>query len=186
MPGTKSFSSRWIFLSLSFRILRPGRVAAIHVKDRILFGNVTGFAGPTVNPFSDKTNEAFRKHGFVMLCRITIDTDVVRENNQTYRLGWSENAKDSSKMGAGMPEYVLVFRKLPSDLSNAYADTPVQKLKEDYTRADWQIDAAGLWRSNGNRLPDPETMLHWSWRTSKRGGSDGRPLADTRMRSTLP
>jgi DNA modification methylase len=140
------------------KVLRPGRIAAIHVKDRIMFGNVTGFGGPTVNPFSDKTTTAFLKAGFVLLARITIDTDVVRENNQTYRLGWSENAKDSSKMGAGMPEYVLIFRKLPSDLSNAYADTPVQKSKAEYTRADWQIDAAGLWRSNGNRLLDPEIM----------------------------
>ena len=29
----------------------------------------------------------------------TITTDVVRENNQTYRLGWSEQCKDGSKMG---------------------------------------------------------------------------------------
>ncbi|MCG3206288.1 MAG: hypothetical protein KCHDKBKB_03022 [Elusimicrobia bacterium] len=71
----------------------------------------------------------------------------------------SENAKDSSKMGAGMPEYVLVFRKLPSELDNAYADVPVTKSKAEYTRADWQIDAAGLWRSDGDRLPDPEMMM---------------------------
>lgn len=142
------------------RVLRPGRIAAIHVKDRVLFGNVTGFGGPTVNPFSDKTTAAFTKHGFVLLARITIDTDVVRENNQTYRLGWSENAKDGTKMGAGMPEYVLVFRKLPSDLSNAYADVPVTKPKTEYTRANWQLDAAGLWRSSGNRLPDPEVLKH--------------------------
>ena len=144
------------------RVLKPGRIAAIHVKDRIRFGNVTGDGFPTVDPFSDMTVAAFRKAGFRFLARITIDTDVVRENNQTYRLGWSENAKDSSKMGAGMPEYVLVFRKLPSDQSNGYADVPVAKSKEDYTRADWQLDAAGLWRSNGNRLPDPEIMKHMS------------------------
>jgi DNA modification methylase len=150
------------------RVLKPGRIAAIHVKDRIMFGNVTGYASPTVNPFSDKTTAAFIKAGFVLMARITIDTDVVRENSQTYRLGWSENAKDSSKMGAGMPEYVLVFRKLPSDLSNAYADEPVTKSKAEYTRADWQLDAAGLWRSNGNRLPDPEIMRNMPLEDIKR------------------
>jgi DNA modification methylase len=144
------------------KVLKPGRIAAIHVKDRIRFGNVTGDGFPTVDPFSDMTTAAFRSAGFRLIARITIDTDVVRENNQTYRLGWSENAKDSSKMGAGMPEYVLVFRKLPSDQSNGYADIPVSKPKEEYTRADWQLDAAGLWRSNGNRLPDPEIMKHMS------------------------
>jgi DNA-directed RNA polymerase subunit RPC12/RpoP len=60
---------------------------------------------------------------------ITIETDVVRENNQTYRLGWTENCKDGSKMGVGCPEYLLLFRKLPSDTSKAYADKHVMKSK---------------------------------------------------------
>lgn len=33
-------------------------------------------------------------------------------------------------MGAGMPEYLLIFRKPPSDLSNGYADRPVKKDKK--------------------------------------------------------
>ena len=37
------------------KVLKPGRVAAIHVKDRILFGNATGDGMPTVDPFSDLT-----------------------------------------------------------------------------------------------------------------------------------
>lgn len=167
--GDDRFFAQMDFLAPELhRCLRPGRVAAIHVKDRILFGNVTGHAMPTVNPFSDKTTACFTKHGFVLMARITIDTDVVRENNQTYRLGWSENAKDGTKMGAGMPEYVLVFRKLPSSQDNGYADVPVVKPKESYTRADWQLDAAGLWRSNGNRLPDPEVLKHMNLDDIKR------------------
>lgn len=150
------------------RILQPGRIAAIHVKDRIRFGNVTGDGFPTVDRFSDKTADCFERAGFRLMARITVVTDVVRENNQTYRLGWSENAKDSSKMGAGMPEYVLVFRKLPSDQSNGYADKPVTKSKEEYTRADWQLDAGGFWRSNGNRMPDPESMIHVPFEDLKR------------------
>jgi hypothetical protein len=38
-------------------------------------------------------------------------------------------------MGAGMPEYVLLFRKPPTDRSNGYADVPVVKdkpLAEDH------------------------------------------------------
>ena len=46
---------------------------------------------------------------------ITVTTDVVRENNQTYRLGWTEQCKDATKMGVGCPEYILLFRKLPTD-----------------------------------------------------------------------
>ena len=42
----------------------------------------------------------------------TIVTDVVRENNQTYRLGWTEQCKDGTKMGVGMPEYLLLSASL--------------------------------------------------------------------------
>lgn len=140
------------------RVLKPGRVAAIHVKDRIAPGGVSGFGFQTVQPFSDECVAAFRKHGFAYLARKTIVTDVVRENNQTYRLGWTEQCKDGSRMGAGMPEYLLVFRKPPTDSSNGYADVPVVKDKAAYTRPRWQFDAHGFERSSGNRPLTPEEL----------------------------
>ena len=100
------------------RVLEPGRVAAIHVKDRITPGGITGLGFQTVQPFSDECVAHFRKHGFAFIARKTIVTDVVRENNQTYRLGWTEQCKDGSRMGCGMPEYLLLFRKPPTDSSN--------------------------------------------------------------------
>jgi len=141
------------------RVLKPGRVAAIHVKDRILFGNATGTGMPTVDPFSDLTTAHFLKHGFVFMGRIVVLTDVVRENNQTYRLGWSEQCKDGTKMGVGCPEYILLFRKLPTDTTRAYADIPVTKSKSDYTRAQWQLDAHAFWRSSGDRLVATKELL---------------------------
>lgn len=134
------------------RVLAPGRVAAVHVKDRILFGNVTGYGMPTVDPFHAYTIQHYMKHGFAFFGMITIETDVVRENNQTYRLGWTEQCKDGSKMGVGCPEYLLLFRRLPTDTSKAYADVKVTKSKAEYTRAQWQIDARAKWNSSGNRL----------------------------------
>jgi DNA modification methylase len=142
------------------RILKPGRVLAVHVKDRILFGNTTGDGMPTVEPFHADCIYHYRKHGFRYFGMITVVTDVVRENNQTYRLGWTENNKDGSKMGVGCEEYILLFRKLPSDTSTAYADEPVSKSKEVYTRAQWQIDAHGYWRSSGDRLLTKEELAN--------------------------
>ena len=140
------------------RILKPGRVAAIHVKDRIRFGNVTGYGMPSVDPFHSDCIVHYRKHGFVYFGMITVVTDVVRENNQTYRLGWTENCKDGSKMGVGSPEYILLFRKLPTDTSRAYADVKVAKSKEEYSRGRWQIDAHSFWRSSGDRLLTSEEL----------------------------
>ena len=141
------------------RILQPGRLCCVHVKDRILFGNATGDGMPTVDPFSDMCVFHYMKHGFRYMGRITIDTDVVRENNQTYRLGYTEMCKDGSKMGVGCPEYVLLFRKLPTDTSRAYADVPVVKEKHGaYSLARWQIDAHASWKDGGNRLLSSEQI----------------------------
>lgn len=156
---TERFFEQMDFLTPELlRVLKPGRVAAIHVKDRVLFGNTTGTGMPTIEPFHALCISHYMKHGFQYFGMITVVTDVVRENNQTYRLGWSEQCKDGSKMGVGCPEYILLFRKLPSDRSNAYADIPVQKEKQEYTRAQWQIDAHGYWRSSGDRLVSKEEL----------------------------
>lgn len=166
-----------------FRVLKPGHCCAIHVKDRITPGGINGFGFQTVQPFSDETTAAFTKHGFALLARKTIGTDVVRENSQTYRLGWSEQCKDGTRQGAGMPEYVMLFRKPPSDRSNGYADEPVKKSKPlsyvegskgeaqafnrnkrpvpatGYSRGRWQLDANGVQISDGNRLLLPSELI---------------------------
>lgn len=162
-----------------YRALMPGRIAAIHVKDRIVPMGMTGFGGQTAYPFHKhvidhyttcpdcrlriaiskarkKKNIAPCTHRFGYMGMKTIVTDVVRENNQTYRLGYSEQCKDGSKMGVGMPEYLLLFRKPPTDRTTAYADIPVVKSKKDYSLSKWQVDAHGFTRSNGDRYIKPE------------------------------
>lgn len=140
------------------RTLKPGRIAAIHVKDRIVPGGMTGLGFQTVYPFHARCIDHYTRHGFGYMGMITVVTDVVRENNQTYRLGWSEVCKDGTKMSCGMPEYVLLFRKPPTSSEKSYADEPVSKSKDTYSRARWQTDAHGFWRSGGNRLLTPEEL----------------------------
>lgn len=141
------------------RVLQPGRVLAVHVKDRVRPGGLDGWAFQTIAPFHADAIQHYRAHGFAYLGMITVSTDVVRENAQTYRLGWSEVCKDGTKMGVGLPEYVLLFRKPPTDSSNGYADVRVTKDKSAYSRARWQFDAHALWRSNGNRLLQPADLV---------------------------
>jgi DNA modification methylase len=163
-----------------YRILQPGRIYACHVKDRINFGNVTGFGLPTSSPFHCEATMHGIKHGFDYLGVITVVTDVVRENNQTYRLGYSEVCKDGTKMSVGSPEYIILFHKPQSDRSRGYADVPVSKEKPlcmdddgvigpfdrraapvagtGYSVARWQIDAHAFWRSSGNRLLTAEEL----------------------------
>lgn len=157
--NTARFFEQMDYLAPSLlKVLKPGRIYACHTKDRVMFGNATGVGMPTIEPFHAQTIAHYMKHGFQYIGMITVVTDVVRENNQTYRLGWTEQCKDGSKMGVGCPEYILLFRKLPSSTLDAYADVPVVKTKEEYTRAQWQLDAHAFWRSSGDRLITKEEL----------------------------
>ena len=135
-----------------------GRIAAVHVKDRIVPGGINGMGCQSVYPFHCDTIAHFQRHGFLFMGMKTIVTDVVRENNQTYRLGWTEQCKDGSKMGYGMPEYLLLFRKPQTDTTKGYSDVPVRKDKARYSKARWQVDAHGFARSAGNRNLTPEEI----------------------------
>ncbi len=140
------------------RVLMPGRVAVVHVKDRVVPGALTGLGYQSIQPFHADAIREFMRHGFSYLGMKTVVTDVVRENAQTYRLGWTEQCKDGSRMGCGLPEYLLIFRKPPTDASQGYADERVVKSKGEYSRARWQFDAHGFMRSAGNRLLTPEEL----------------------------
>jgi DNA modification methylase len=134
------------------RVLQPGRMACIHVKDRIVPGGMNGMGFQTVYPFHADCIAHYTRHGFAYMGMITVVTDVVRENNQTYRLSWSEQVKDATKMSVGMPEYVLLFRKPPTSSEKSYADVPVERTKENYTLGRWQTEAHAFWRSSGDRF----------------------------------
>lgn len=157
--GNDNFFKQMDYLTPNLlRTLKPGKIACIHVKDRIRYSYQNGTSFTTIDDFSGKTVAHFTKHGFHLIGKITVTTDVVRENNQTYRLGWSEQCKDATKMGVGLPEYILLFRKAPTESKNAYADEPCNKTKQEYTRANWQLDAHAYWKSNGNRFFSSEEL----------------------------
>jgi len=193
--GNKEFFKQMDYLTPNLlRTLKPGKIAAIHVKDRIRYSYQNGTSFTSIESFSNETIrhftkasigdkiemlEALKSEGVVLTEKIeselaelkadyenrfyhvgtiTVTTDVVRENNQTYRLGWSEQCKDATKMGVGLPEYVLLFRKRPSESNNAYADEPCVKTKDEYPVDNWQLDAHAYWKSSGNRFMSYEEL----------------------------
>jgi hypothetical protein len=94
-----------------YRVTRPGRVCAVHVKDLPLFINRDGAQG--IDPFSDDVTAAFRRAGWVLQSRITVGKDPVIEMQKTNSHGllyknWKQTAE---VLRVGMPDYILVFRK---------------------------------------------------------------------------
>ena len=157
--GPRHFFEQMDYLTPNLlRVLKPGRVFACHVKDRIVPGGINGLGFQTLYPFHADCISHYTKHGFAFLGMITIVTDVVRENNQTYRLAYGQFKKDGSRMGCGTPEYLLLFRKPQTDRTRGFADEPIDKTDEEYSLSKWQLEAHGFRRSSGNRLLTPKDL----------------------------
>src|SRR5690606_30184237 len=80
------------------RVLKPGRWACVHVKDRIMPRGINRLALQTLATFHGDCIDHFKPHGFAFMGTKTVVPDVVREHNQTYGLGCTGQCKDATKM----------------------------------------------------------------------------------------
>lgn len=108
----------------NLRITAPGRCCAVHVKDLPLFQNRDGVMG--IDPFSDDVSAAYRKAGWVLQSRITIEKDPVVEMQKTNSHGllyknWKQRAEI---LRVGLPDYILVFQK-PGDCPKSVSHDPL-------------------------------------------------------------
>lgn len=116
-----------------YRVLKPGRLVAIHCMDLPIQKGKEGFIG--LRDFSGMLVKWFTENGFIYHDRITIWKDPVVEMQRTKALGLlhKQVKKDSSMSRTGIPDYLLVFRKegvnpepitntgIPVDLWQKYA-----------------------------------------------------------------
>ena len=93
------------------RIIKPGRLVAVHCSDLPTRKWVDGEIG--LSPFSDLLSACHVKAGFILHSRVTIWRDPVVEMQRTKALGllYKQLRKDSAMSRVGMADYVLVFRK---------------------------------------------------------------------------
>lgn len=122
-----------------YRVLKPGRICAVHVSDLPARKSVEGYIG--VRDFSGATVIAHEREGFNLHGRVTVWKDPVTEMQRTKALGllWKQLRTDSTKSRPGMPDYVLFFRK-PGD--NA---VPVAHTAQQFPVHQWQQWASPVW-----------------------------------------
>lgn len=92
------------------RVMRPGRIACIHVTDLPTRKGKHGFIG--LHDFSGDVIRAHERAGMIYHGRATIWKDPVVEMQRTKALGllYKQIRKDSAMNRVGMPDYVLFFR----------------------------------------------------------------------------
>lgn len=121
------------------RVLKPGRLTAVHCTDLPSRKARDGYIG--IKPFSDAIVRAHIEAGFILHCRTTIWRDPVCEMTRTKALGllYKQLKKDSAMSRTGLPDYLLVFRK-PGDNPE-----PVGHDEVEFPVSQWQQWASPVW-----------------------------------------
>jgi len=94
-----------------YRLMRPGRLCAVHCKDLVDYRGRDGRAG--LRDFPGKIISTFEEHGWKYHSRVTIWKDPVVEMQRTKAHGLLHRqvCADSTFSRQGLPDYLLIFRK---------------------------------------------------------------------------
>ena len=104
-----------------FRLTKPGRLTAIHVKDLVYYSNASARGDRGLRDF---TGDCIRTHlaeGWSFHTRITIWRDPVKEQRKSKPDGllFKNFKADAARCRVGMPEYMIVFRKWGDGMDEA-------------------------------------------------------------------
>jgi DNA modification methylase len=121
------------------RVMKPGRLAAVHCSDLPYRKWKDGKIG--IKDFSGDIIRAHERHGFTLHSRVTIWKCPVVEMTRTKALGllYKQLQKDSSRSRTGMPDYLLVFRA-PGENEEPIGHTP-----GEFPVDQWQQWASPVW-----------------------------------------
>lgn len=125
-----------------YRVTAPGRQCVIHCKELVYYQNQRGSAG-----LRDLPGDIIRVHqaaGWDFHSRRTVWRCPVNEMTKTKAQGllYKQLRQDSTYSRAGLPEYMLWFRKWPGE---GDALDPVQHEREDFPLDQWQRWASCVW-----------------------------------------
>jgi len=158
-----------------YRVTRPGRLVAIHVKDLVYYQNSSGDGSAGLRAFSDGCRKIHEEEGFSFHCRISIFRDPVLERAKTNAHGllWKTFQGDASFCRVGMPEYIMVFRKWAKPGQEDLV-RPVLHPKAKVPLETWQDLASPIWTAYEEGM-DRTLGYPWPliWNKTEPGRGDG-------------
>lgn len=131
-----------------YRVTRPGRLTAVHVKDLVYYQNSSEDGSAGLRAFSDGCTRVHLEAGFTFHCRITINRDPVLERAKTNAHGllWKTFQADATFCRVGMPEYLMVYRRWAKPGEESLV-RPVVHPKDVVPLARWQSLAGPVWNA---------------------------------------
>ena len=136
----EEFFTHFEFISKElYRILKPGRIMAVHCMQIPAMKERDGYIG--LKDFRGDLIRLFQKCGFVYHSEVTIFKNPVVEMQRTKALGLlhKQIKKDSSKSRVGLPDYIIIMRK-PGE-----CEEPITHTNETYPVDEWQNVASPIW-----------------------------------------
>lgn len=127
------------------RVLKPGRICAIHCMDLPIQKGKEGFIG--LRDFSGMLIDMFTEQGFIYHARTTLWKNPVTEMQRTKALGLlhKQIKKDSVMSRVGIPDYILFFRN-EGENKTPIIHQDTDPSKPDYLPVDlWQKYASPVW-----------------------------------------
>jgi len=127
------------------RILKPGRLVAVHCMDLPIQKGKEGYVG--LRDFSGMLIKAFQDHGFIYHSRICIWKDPVTEMQRTKSIGLLNKQKDKDAVlsRVGLPDYLLVFRNEGDNEIPVEHSSTDQKDPNYIPISLWQKYASPVW-----------------------------------------
>ena len=142
----EEFLDHYAFLCKElYRILRPGRVVAVHCKDLVYYQNARGTAG--LRDFPGMLIRAHQDAGFDFHSRVTVRRCPVREMTKTKAHGllYKQLRADSTFSRQGLPEYFVVFRKWAKTETEESEVEPITHTRDEFPLEQWQEWADPVW-----------------------------------------
>jgi DNA modification methylase len=125
-----------------FRVMRAGRIVAVHCKNLVDYKGRDGRAG--IRDFRGELIRLYEAEGFKLHSECTIWKCPVHEMQKTKAHGllYKQLRTDSSFSRQGMAEYLLAFRKWAREGEEV---EPVAHTERDFTLDEWQEIASPVW-----------------------------------------
>lgn len=167
-------------LSELYRVTRPGRVHAVHVKDLVYYQGSSARGTAGLRDFSGDCIRAYTEAGFDFHARITIWRCPVLERSKTNAHGllWKTFQSDASFCRTGLPEYLLIFRKWAKE-GEADLVKPVAHPKSKVPLERWQDLASPVWESEEPEFWLPSCPGVWNRGEIGKTGDHDLPATDT-------
>jgi len=136
------------------RVVKPGRIVAVHCIDIPAMKERDGFIG--LKDFPGDIIKSFQRSGFIYHSRTTIFKDPLIEATRTKAIGLMHKqlCKDSSMSRCGLPDYMLAFRvpgenktpiKHPDGLTEYHGAQDPGGLGEKRSHQIWRRYASPVW-----------------------------------------